>query len=48
MPSTLKKEMKQILHTFHLGIERTKLNVRSTMYWPNIEINEIGDKRNDK
>ena len=29
--------MKQILHTGHLGIERTKSNNRSTMYWPNID-----------
>ena len=36
IPSTLIKEMKQILHTGHLGIERTKSNARSTMYWPNI------------
>ena len=28
--------MKQILHTGHLGIERTKVNARGTMYWPNI------------
>ena len=35
--------MKQILHTGHLGIERTKSNARSTMYWPNINkyINEM-------
>ena len=43
IPSTLIKEMKQILHTGHLGIERTKSNARSTMYWPNIDkdINEM-------
>ena len=29
--------MKQILHTGHLSIERTKLNARSAMYWPNID-----------
>ena len=28
--------MKQILHIGHLGIERTKVNARGTMYWPNI------------
>ena len=35
--------MKQILHTGNLGIERTKSNARSTMYWPNIDkdINEM-------
>ena len=27
------KEMKQILHTGHLGIERAKLNARSTVNW---------------
>ena len=36
MPCTLMKEMKQILYTGHLGIERTKSNARSTMQWPNI------------
>ena len=41
--STLIKEMKQILHTGHLGIEMTKSNARSTMYWTNIDkdINEM-------
>ena len=39
-PSTLIKEMKQILYTGH---QRTKSNARSTMYWPNIDknINEM-------
>ena len=32
----LQKRMKQILHIGHLGIERTKVNARGTMYWPNI------------
>ena len=43
IPSSLINEMKQILHTGHLGIERTKSNARSTMYWPNIDkdINEM-------
>ena len=36
-PSTLIKEMKHILHTGHLCIDRTKSNARSTMYWPNID-----------
>ena len=35
--STLIKKMKQILHTGHIGIERTKLNARSTIYWPNTD-----------
>ena len=40
--------MKQILHTGHLGIERTKSNARSTMYWSNIDkdINEMISKCN--
>ena len=29
--------MQNILHTGHLGIERIKSNVRSTMYWPSSE-----------
>ena len=28
--------MKQIWHIGHLGIERTKVNARGTMYWSNI------------
>ena len=28
--------MKQILHIGRLDIERTKVNARGTMYWPNI------------
>ena len=28
--------MKQILHIGHLGIKRTKVKARGTMYWPNI------------
>ena len=28
--------MKQIQHIGHLGKERTKVNARGTMYWPNI------------
>ena len=35
--STLIKEMKQILHTAHQGIERTKSNARSRMYSSNID-----------
>ena len=35
--SKLIKETKQILHTGHLDIERTKSNARSTMYWSNID-----------
>ena len=27
-----------MLHTGHQGIERTKSNVRSTMYWPNTDM----------
>ena len=36
IPSSLRNEMKKILHTGHLGIERTKLNARSALYWPGI------------
>ena len=36
IPITLRKRMEQVLHIFHLGIERTKVNARGTMYWPNI------------
>ena len=36
IPTTLRKRMKQILHIGHVGIERTKVNARGTMYWPDI------------
>ena len=32
IPITLRKRMKQILHIGRLGIERTKVNARGTMY----------------
>ena len=39
IPTTLRKRMKQILSVYgHLGIERTKVNARGTMYWPNISM----------
>ena len=44
--STLIKEMKQILHTGHLGIERTKSNAISTMYSRNID-NDIDEMINN-
>ena len=37
IPSTLIKEMKQVLYTGHPGIKRTKSIAISTMYWPNID-----------
>ena len=37
IPSTLVKEMKQVLYTGHPGIKRTKSIAISTMYWPNID-----------
>ena len=42
IPSTLRKKMEQILHTRNLFVERTKLNAKSAMYWPNL------DKEKDK
>ena len=36
IPSSLRKEIKKCLHTGHLGIERTKSNARSALFWPNM------------
>ena len=36
IPSSLRNELKKIFHTGHLGIERTKSNARSALYWPGI------------
>ena len=32
----MRKELKTALHTGHIGIERTKLRARESLYWPNI------------
>ena len=42
IPSSMRKEMKQILHIGHLGIERTKSNARTALFWPNIN-EELSD-----
>ena len=43
VPSSLRSEMKTILHSGHLGIVKTKISARDTIYWPNIaaDIEEI-------
>ena len=43
IPINLRKEIKQILHAGHLGIERTKCNDRSALFWPNMneELSEM-------
>lgn len=44
IPINLRKEIKQILHVGHLGIdERTKCNARSALFWPNMneELSEM-------
>ena len=43
IPINLRKEIKQILHAGHLGIERTKCNARSALFWPNMneELSEM-------
>ena len=40
---SLINKRKQILQSGNLGIDRTKLNASSTMYWPNIykDIDEV-------
>ena len=42
IPYCLRKEMKVRLHTRHIGIERTKMRARETIYWPGID-SEIDD-----
>lgn len=43
IPANLRNNIKRILHTGHLGIERTKMNARSTLFWPNMneELSEM-------
>ena len=43
IPINLRKEIKQILHAGHLGIERNKYNARSALFWPNMneELSEM-------
>ena len=36
IPEPLRKETLNILHTGHLGIEKTRLRARRDVYWPNI------------
>ena len=36
VPTALRQEMKEILHTGHSGIERCKRRARDTLYWPGI------------
>ena len=41
--ANLRRKIKQVLHTGHLGIERTKSNARSALFWPNMneELSEM-------
>lgn len=36
IPSSMRKEMLRCVHIGHLGIEKCKLRVRESMFWPNI------------
>ena len=36
VPLTLRSEILKILHQGYIGIERTKLCARNTVYWPGI------------
>lgn len=36
VPTALRQEMRERLHTGHSGIERCKRRVRDTLYWPGI------------
>ena len=37
IPNSLQAHIKEVLHTGHLGIERTKSNARQTIFWPGID-----------
>ena len=37
IPSTLRKQVLQLLHTSHLGMQRMKQLARTAVYWPNID-----------
>ena len=37
VPSSMRPEMRKLLHSGHLGIEKTKTRARSSLYWPNID-----------
>ena len=36
VPASMRKEMKNILQSGHLGIVKTKLRARDSLYWPGI------------
>ena len=36
VPLSMRKEMKSVLHTGHVGIERTKARARESLFWHNI------------
>ena len=38
----MRPEMRKLLHSGHLGIEKTIPRARSSLYWPNID-NELTD-----
>nr|XP_022902167.1 uncharacterized protein K02A2.6-like [Onthophagus taurus] len=38
IPKTLRKEMLNIIHTGHLGIDKCKARARSLLYWPGITL----------
>ncbi len=46
VPKSLRPEMRNLLHTGHLGIEKNRQCARTTMYWPgmNHEISEVINK----
>ena len=39
IPITQRKEVKELLHTAHLGIEATLRRARESIYWPGINRN---------
>ena len=45
IPKSIRPEMRNLLHTGHLGIEKTRQSARTALYWPGInhEISEMVD-----
>ena len=42
VPSSMRKEMRTLIHQGHLGIEKCKIRARKVFYWPQMN-NEITD-----
>ena len=41
IPSTIRQQVLQLLHTSHLGMRRTKQLAKTVVYWPNIDTDVV-------